>query len=63
MSLFHRLLGYALVAVALAMTGTGIAMFWGPPRQVVVAPLVVVIGGVAYGLARTLQYVWREEGR
>ncbi|MER5903067.1 hypothetical protein ABT150_23660 [Streptomyces mirabilis] len=42
-----------VVAVGLALTGVamvvvGIAMFWGPLRQVLAAPVVVLMGVAAY---------------
>lgn len=58
----RKLLGYGMVACSLALVACGAAFLWGPLRQVLLAPVVIVLGCAAYVVARTYQYVTRTEG-
>jgi NADH:ubiquinone oxidoreductase subunit B-like Fe-S oxidoreductase len=58
---FHGVIGYGLACCALGMIGVGVAMFWGPLRQMLAAPVVIVIGVAVYVAARMLQYVYKQE--
>jgi hypothetical protein len=44
--------GIALCGVGIAVVG--VALFWGPLRQVLVAPVIVVVGVMAYIAGRGL---------
>jgi hypothetical protein len=66
------LTGYDVVrrvlAVGTALTGVGIAvvgvlMFWGPMRQVLAAPVFVVLGAAAYIGARTMWWLVAQDLR
>lgn len=57
-----------VVATGIAFTGIGIvvagvALFWGPLRQVLVAPVFVVLGVLAYIAGRALWGTVSEDAR
>jgi len=51
---FMLTVSLALLVAALVMVASGIAMFWGPLRQVLLAPIVIAIGAAAYVASRAL---------
>ncbi|MEU6543851.1 hypothetical protein [Streptomyces sp. NPDC046859] len=51
-----------LVATGIGTFAAGVAMFWGPPRQVMCAPLVMALGAAAYVGARALWSTVRRPG-
>lgn len=53
--------GIALTGIAIAVGG--VALFWGPLRQVLAAPLVVVAGVAAYIAGRALWWTVDQDVR
>jgi hypothetical protein len=60
---FRLGLGYYASLIGLAFVGCGIAMFWGPLRQVLAAPLIIGGGVIAYLLGRWQVWGVRQEIR
>ncbi|WP_392971244.1 hypothetical protein [Streptomyces sp. LN245] len=57
-----------VVAVGASLTGIGVfvcgvAMFWGPPREVLAAPVVMVLGVMMYVGGRTGWWIVEEDRR
>lgn len=57
-----------VVATGIALTGiatavAGVAMFWGPLRQVLAAPLIVAMGVMAYIAGRALWWTVDQDVR
>jgi len=50
----------ALSATSVVLVATGITMFWGPLRQVLSAPVVIVIGVAAYVASRVLWWTVKQ---
>jgi hypothetical protein len=61
MDVFRRCLALALTACSVTFIVLGVAMFWGPLRQVLAAPVVIVLGMLGYVASRALWLVVKEE--
>ncbi|QES25785.1 hypothetical protein DEJ47_04365 [Streptomyces venezuelae] len=55
------MLGLSLLAsaVGIAFVVIGVTMFWGPLREVLLAPVAICVGAVVYFLSRALWWTLR----